>query len=253
MKEELTMRGEYNPSEWYHRMDVVTNGKRAFLVLLSNKGHDLNDTKYFMAVASAEGINGKDGLSAYDLAVKFEGFQGSVTDWLDSLKGGGSGDGSGVSLKIDKSQIATIKKPSDYSEGFSYELKNVDAIGLDRSNYDKSVQDGAQGLLTTVVIKDFVRQRLEIIDSSRPLTFERNGTKDTWNVWEFVTNLVAVKDTADDNPVKPDAGGKTDKPSDSGKTDNTGTKSDNQPKSDAPKSDAPATSDDSKPSSEVSA
>ena len=156
-------------------------------------------------------------------------------------------------VKIDDQSSDKDKKPSEYPEGFSYELKNVDAIGLDRSNYDKSVQDGTQGVLTTVVIKDFVRQRLEIIDSSRPLTFERNGTKDTWNGWEFVTNLVAVKDTADDNPVKPDDGGKTDKPSDSGKTDNTGTKSDNQPNSDAPKSDAPATSDDSKPSSEVSA
>lgn len=187
MKEELTMRGEYNPSEWYHRMDVVTNGKRAFLVLLSNKGHDLNDTKYFMAIASAEGINGKDGMSAYDLAVKFEGFQGSVTDWLDSLKGGGSGDGSGVSLKIDKSQIATIKKPSDYSEGFSYELKQLRLLvpnnGLS-SQYallsTKSVREGSN-------IYSF--QTAVALDADHSYTWYRVGNSATnkWSTWDLDT------------------------------------------------------------------
>lgn len=187
MKEELTMRGEYNPSEWYHRMDVVTNGKRAFLVLLSNKGHDLNDTKYFMAIASAEGINGKDGLSAYDLAVKFEGFQGSVTDWLDSLKGGGSGDDSGVSLKIDKSQIATIKKPSDYSEGFSYELKQLRLLvpnnGLS-SQYallsTKSVREGSN-------VYSF--QTAVALDADHSYTWYRVGNSATnkWSTWDLDT------------------------------------------------------------------
>lgn len=89
--------------------------------------------------------------------------------------------------KIDQDDSDKSKKPSEYSEGFSYELKKVDALDLDRSNYDKSVQDGTQGILTTTVVAGFARQRLEIIDSTRPLTFERNGSNTTWHAWELVT------------------------------------------------------------------
>lgn len=89
--------------------------------------------------------------------------------------------------KIDQDNSDKSKKPSEYSEGFSYELKKVDALDLDRSNYDKSVQDGTQGILTTTVVAGFARQRLEIVDSTRPLTFERNGSNTTWHAWELVT------------------------------------------------------------------
>lgn len=90
-------------------------------------------------------------------------------------------------VTIDTSNIHQIKKPSEYSEGFSYELKNVNEIGLDRTNFHVSVQQGTQGLLTTVSLQGFARQKLEILDSDRPLTFIRNGSGDNWYPFELVT------------------------------------------------------------------
>lgn len=92
-----------------------------------------------------------------------------------------------ASVTIDTSNIHQIKRPSEYSEGFSYEVKNVNEIGLDRTNFHVSVQQGTQGLLTTVSLQGFARQKLEILDSDRPLTFERNGAGDTWHSWAFMT------------------------------------------------------------------
>lgn len=99
---------------------------------------------------------------------------------------------SNAKVTIDRSSPTTNRKPSEYSEGFSYELKNAEAVGLDRSSFDSSVQQGTQGLLTTTVLQGYVRQRLEIVDSDRPLTFARNGTGDTWHDWELVTTWGAV-------------------------------------------------------------
>ena len=95
--------------------------------------------------------------------------------------------GANATSHIDTDNLHQIKKPSEYSEGFSYELKNVNEIGLDRTNFHVSVQQGNQGLLTTVSLQGFARQKLEILDSDRPLTFERNGAGDTWHSWAFMT------------------------------------------------------------------
>lgn len=88
---------------------------------------------------------------------------------------------------IDTSNIHQIKKPSDYSEGFSYELKEVSEMIPDRSNLDSTAQDGSQGIVTTEVCKGYARQTLKVIDSRRPLTFIRNGNGDSWYPFELVT------------------------------------------------------------------
>lgn len=234
-----TFTGQYDQEKKYTFLDVVLYKGSSYVCRIDNSGQvpDGSSDSWVLLAKAGDSTDTRISYDADKHVLKIDDKEVSLA----------------TEQKIDQDDSDKSKKPSEYSEGFSYELKKADALDLDRSNYDKSVQDGTQGILTTTVVAGFARQRLEIVDSTRPLTFERNGTKDTWNGWEFVTNLVAVKDTADDNPVKPDDGGKTDKPSDSGKTDNTGTKSDNQPRSDAPKSDTAATSDDSKPSSEVSA
>ena len=67
-------RGEYSPEEMYKKMDVVTNGHDAFLVLIDNRGHNLRNTEYFMALSKGDkGDPGTNGKSAYDLAVEYEG------------------------------------------------------------------------------------------------------------------------------------------------------------------------------------
>lgn len=88
---------------------------------------------------------------------------------------------------IDTRNIHQIKKPSDYSEGFSYELKEVSELIPDRSNLDSTAQDGSQGIITTEACKGYARQTLKVIDSQRPLTFIRNGSGDSWYPFELVT------------------------------------------------------------------
>ena len=54
------------------------------------------------AIAGAGGIQGKDGKSAYQIAVK-NGFIGTESEWLESLKGDDY-----ILTDIDKSEIANI-------------------------------------------------------------------------------------------------------------------------------------------------
>lgn len=87
--------------------------------------------------------------------------------------------------KIDNADQDTMKKPSEYSEGFSYEAKDVSSLA-DRSSWDKSAQEGSQAIVTTKVYKGYARQTAEIIDSHRPLTIIRNGVGSTWYGWELL-------------------------------------------------------------------
>ena len=88
---------------------------------------------------------------------------------------------------IDTSDEFTVKKPSEYPEGFSHELKEVFELIPDRSNLDSTAQDGFQAIVTTEVCKGYARQTLKVIDSQRPLTFIGNGYGSTWYPFELVT------------------------------------------------------------------
>ena len=195
--------GDYDEKKAYTFLDVVVYKGSSYLCKTDNTGQPPDSSASWVLLAKAgEAPDTKE----YALIKNVPKIS------YDSDKHVLKIDDKEVSLateqKIDQDNSDKSKKPSEYSEGFSYELKKVDALDLDRSNYDKSVQDGTQGILTTTVVAGFARQRLEIIDSTRPLTFERNGAKDTWNGWEFVTNLVAVKEedqkATDDNAKKSD-------------------------------------------------
>lgn len=87
---------------------------------------------------------------------------------------------------IDTSDEFTVKKPSEYSEGFSHELKEVFELIPDRSNLDSTAQDGFQAIVTTEVCKGYARQTVKVIDSQRPLTFIRNGYGSTWYPFEQI-------------------------------------------------------------------
>lgn len=95
--------------------------------------------------------------------------------------------GAKATHNIDTSDEFTVKKPSEYSEGFSHELKEVVELIPDRSNLDSTAQDGFQAIVTTEVCKGYARQTLKVIDSQRPLTFIRNGSGDSWCPWELIT------------------------------------------------------------------
>ena len=95
--------------------------------------------------------------------------------------------GAKATNNIDTSDEFTVKKPSEYSEGFSHELKEVFELIPDRSNLDSTAQDGYQAIVTTEVCEGYARQTLKVIDSQRPLTFIRNGRGDSWYPFELVT------------------------------------------------------------------
>ena len=92
---------------------------------------------------------------------------------------------------IDTSNIHRIKKPSEYSEGFSYEVKALSDLGIDLTKYDTSVQNGWIGLVKSVQVSVFnsvyVTQTVRVLGSYRPTTFIRNGSGDSWYPFELVT------------------------------------------------------------------
>ncbi|WP_251548348.1 hypothetical protein [Limosilactobacillus caecicola] len=93
---------------------------------------------------------------------------------------------------IDASSININKQPSEYPDGFSYELKSLNVLGIDRSQSHSSVKAGDLGLLTTKAVSyngsKFVRQTLEQLDNVRPLNYVRNGMDNNWSAWEANTN-----------------------------------------------------------------
>ncbi|HJA46982.1 MAG TPA: collagen-like protein [Candidatus Limosilactobacillus excrementigallinarum] len=97
----MTPRGEFDGSNSYVRLDVVTYQGASYVCLadtatappsdnwqlLSQKGNDgIDGTDGDDGKPGKDGKNGRDGKSAYQLAVD-SGFTGSEQEWLDSLKG----------------------------------------------------------------------------------------------------------------------------------------------------------------------
>ncbi len=91
--------------------------------------------------------------------------------------------------KIDDSDKTTIKKPSEYPDGFSYEVKSISALSINRSRFDSSAQTGSYGLVTTKVVTvngtKFAHQKCEVLDSQRLIIFLRHGYSDNWTTWEL--------------------------------------------------------------------
>lgn len=91
---------------------------------------------------------------------------------------------------IDTSDLHKIKKPSEYSDGFSYEVKALSDLGIDLTKYDKSVQNGWIGLVkserVSVLNTVYVTQSVRVLGSYRPSTFIRNGSDDTWYPFELL-------------------------------------------------------------------
>ena len=125
-----------------------------------------------------------------DTGISYEPYIGENGNWhlkiVDNATEPGINTGAKVT-QIDTSDELTVKKPSEYSEGFSYELKEVDKLLPDRSSLDATAQDGSRAIVTTVACQGYVRQTLKVIDSKRPLTFIRNGSGDSWYPFELVT------------------------------------------------------------------
>lgn len=90
-------------------------------------------------------------------------------------------------VKFDTNSQITKKKPSEYPDGFSYEVKDVSALDINRSDLATNAQEGSTAVVTTKAFNSMARQTAEILDSQRPMTFIRNGQDSTWSTWEVVT------------------------------------------------------------------
>lgn len=89
--------------------------------------------------------------------------------------------------KLDTTSQTTKKQPSEYPDGFSYEIKDVSVLDIDRSDLAVSAQEGSTAVMTTKAFNGMARQTAEILDSQRPMTFIRSGQDSTWSTWEVVT------------------------------------------------------------------
>ena len=185
--------GDYDEKKAYTFLDVVVYKGSSYLCKTDNTGQPPDSSASWVLLAKAgEAPDTKEYAlikNVPKVSYDDEKHVLTVNDKTVDLE---------TKQKIDKDNKDTEPKPSDYSEGFSYELKNVTALSLDRSAYDKTAQEGSEGLLTTSAIDGFARQRLEVLDSARPLTFERNGHNDKWNDWELITYWATKQDQEDD-------------------------------------------------------
>ena len=192
----LNFAGEYNEKIAYKYLDVVTFKGSSYICKVDSTGKAPDISPNFVLLAKGgEALNGADYALKKDVPkVIYDAEKHTLTvnDKTVDLA---------TKQKIDKDNADKEKKPSDYTEGFSYELKNADALSLDRSIYEETVQDGTQGMLTTTVVNGLARQHLEILDSKRPLSFERNGSKDSWGEWELLTTWAGKSELpASDSP-----------------------------------------------------
>lgn len=96
-----------------------------------------------------------------------------------------------ASTTLDASKEFVAKKPSEYHEGFSSELKAAGILEVNQTTLGKSLTYSTIGLLTSVAIDSYgsrcVRQRFEVIDSDYPYTFVRTGTGNVWYPWHGIT------------------------------------------------------------------
>jgi hypothetical protein len=103
--------------------NIDTDGN--LVLTLSN-----NTTIVVGKVVGENGLNGTNGKSAYDLA-KENGYQGTLTEWLNSLKGEKGNDGTGISLKANREDCQAvgdayiINDPKDADYGHIYILTNL--------------------------------------------------------------------------------------------------------------------------------
>lgn len=96
-----------------------------------------------------------------------------------------------ATITLDASKEFVAKKPSEYHEGFSHELKAAGVLEVNQTTLGKSLTYSTIGLLTSVAIDSYgsrcVRQRFEVIDSDYPYTFVRTGTGNVWYPWHGIT------------------------------------------------------------------
>lgn len=102
-------------------------------------------------------LSGDDGLSAYELALQ-EGFEGSLSDWLDSLNGMSGEDGlSAYKLAVSQGYDGTLNEWLSSLKG----ERGRDGVSLSIQDvYDTAVKNGYQGDFLTF-IKEYLNNQVK--------------------------------------------------------------------------------------------
>lgn len=178
----LNFRGEYDPEAWYKKMDVVTNGNHAYLVLIDNRRHDLDNTKYFMALMKGRpGDPGRNGKSAYDLAVEYQGFNGTVLQWLASLRGEQGDKGAPGQLNGLVSDI----NATSYPDADQVTSKNIYSIEGSQKNLPRADVTKSFMLVLANSTGDTVTQLW--FDPVNVELYIRAKSGDKWSDWRWIT------------------------------------------------------------------
>ena len=99
------------------------NGLSAFELAIQN-GFTGTLTEWLKSLKGADGINGKNGLSAYEIAVK-NGFVGTESEWLNSLKGENSTE---IDLSKYVTQTALIYLQDSLKRDISAQQEQIDNL-----------------------------------------------------------------------------------------------------------------------------
>jgi hypothetical protein len=90
----MIYRGVYRAETFYEKGDCASFGGSIWTALRDTSEKPGNGCKDWQ-LSSKHGRDGRDGKSAYEIAVERGGFKGSEHDWLRSLKGPPGKDGKG--------------------------------------------------------------------------------------------------------------------------------------------------------------
>ena len=111
------------------------------------------------AIAGAGGIQGKDGKSAYEIAVE-NGFAGTVEEWLESLKGENGADGKNYQVETVESTETTLElQPNKfYKFGEVTELNLTLAETTDNTQLNEFMFEFISGeTATTLTLPDTIK------------------------------------------------------------------------------------------------
>lgn len=181
-KIDVNKRGEYDANTMYYPHDLVTSGDKSFLSVVASKGAALNNPEFWMMIAKGSpGDPGKDGLSAYQLAVQELGFSGSLTDWLKSLKGD-KGD-PGAPGKID-GLVNTV----DYSKyKDANELTGGSVFYLSQKVDNLPTDENSSGFLAVFGNSDNSVVTQIFINPVSDDVYIRSLTDGKWHSWRWIT------------------------------------------------------------------
>lgn len=182
-KIDVNRRGAYDADTMYYPHDLVTSGGQMYLSVVASKGAALNNSQYWMAIAKGTpGDPGRDGLNAYQLAIQEQGFTGSISDWLRSLKGekgdpGAPGKVDGLVNNVDYDKYTDVNELTSSGSVF-YLSKSMTNLPTDKIT---------TGFLVVFASSDGKTVTQIFINPLTNDVYVRSLADGNWSDWRWIT------------------------------------------------------------------